>query len=242
MKKNWLFEHETLLMVSFIKKTLLSWQMQKTIGVKWWSSFYNYLEEESGHNINWLISDYHLCVEALMDNSMQTCTLDINISDTSDCIINTNSLITQHTHPYLWYILAFCMAALVQSTLGPRVQKPCLSGGLTCIRATSKSIIFRWKSSGISLKKMGVKSARPSFTAFPTIGPNEQGIASKNSYDSLQIKFYSLKKSLRNMMMSFIQYKNANRKIACQLIVTTYCLKAQPSATMYSSWPGFGKG
>ena len=63
------------------------------------------------------------------------------------------------------------MAALVQSTLGPSVQNPCLSGGLTCIRATSKSIIFRWKRSGISLKKMGVKSARPSLTAFRQFDP-----------------------------------------------------------------------
>ena len=63
------------------------------------------------------------------------------------------------------------MAALVQSTLGPRVQNPCLSGGLTCIRATSMSIILRWKSNGISLRKIGVKSARPSLTALRQFAP-----------------------------------------------------------------------
>ena len=67
--------------------------------------------------------------------------------------------------------LAFCMADLVQSTLGPSVQNPCLSGGLTCIRATSRSMIFRWKRRGISLKKIGVKSARPSFTASRQFAP-----------------------------------------------------------------------
>ena len=63
------------------------------------------------------------------------------------------------------------MAALVQSTLGPKVQNPCLSGGLTCIKATSRAMIFRWNSKGISLKNIGVKSARPSLTALRQLAP-----------------------------------------------------------------------
>ena len=92
--------------------------------------------------------------------------------------------------------LAFCMAALVQSTLGPRVQKPCLSGGLTWIRATSKSIIFRWKSSGISLKKIGVKSARPSFTAFRQLPPMNRELLLKipTTVTNFSLKRYSRKK------------------------------------------------
>jgi hypothetical protein len=38
--------------------------------------------------------------------------------------------------------LAFCMADLVQSTLVPREQNPCLSGGLTDTRAISRLIIY----------------------------------------------------------------------------------------------------
>lgn len=83
--------------------------------------------------------------------------------------------------------LAFCIADLVQSTLGPRVQNPCLSGGLTCIRATSRSIIFRWKRRGISLKKMGVKSARPSFTAFRQLEPVNKELLLKIPMDNKDI-------------------------------------------------------
>lgn len=90
--------------------------------------------------------------------------------------------------------LAFCIAARVQSTLGPRVQNPCLSGGLTCIRATSRSIIFRWNKSGISLKNMGVKSARPSFTALRQFAPVNRELLlkipkQKNIYIALNLYF-----------------------------------------------------
>ena len=67
--------------------------------------------------------------------------------------------------------LAFCIAALAQSTLGPRVQKPWLSGGLTCIRATSNEMIFRRNKCGISLRKTGVKSARPSLMGLRQLAP-----------------------------------------------------------------------
>lgn len=91
--------------------------------------------------------------------------------------------------------LAFCIAARVQSTLGPRVQNPCLSGGLTCIRATSRSIIFRWNKSGISLKNMGVKSARPSFTALRQFAPVNRELLlkipkQKKIYIALNLYFY----------------------------------------------------
>ena len=67
--------------------------------------------------------------------------------------------------------LAFWMAARVQSMLVPSVQKPWLSGGLTMISATSRLKIFRRNRFGISLRKMGVKSARPAFTAARTLPP-----------------------------------------------------------------------
>lgn len=57
------------------------------------------------------------------------------------------------------------MAARVQSTLGPREQKPCLSGGVIDIRATSRGILFSLNSKGISQRKTGITSARPSITA-----------------------------------------------------------------------------
>lgn len=61
---------------------------------------------------------------------------------------------------------AFWTAARVQSTPGPSEQNPCLSGGLSEISATSRFKSLRRKSSGISLRKMGMVSARPSATAF----------------------------------------------------------------------------
>ena len=42
---------------------------------------------------------------------------------------------------------AFCMAALAQSTLGPSVQKPCSSGGLTCKEITINSFIRKHQGS-----------------------------------------------------------------------------------------------
>ena len=63
------------------------------------------------------------------------------------------------------------MAALVQSTLVPREQKPCLSGGATDIIATSISITRCLNSLGISLMKIGMASALPSSTALRAFGP-----------------------------------------------------------------------
>ena len=85
--------------------------------------------------------------------------------------VNNNTSTNEKVRTLPIIYLAFCIADLVQSTLGPRVQNPCLSGGLTCIRATSRSMILRWKRRGISLKKIGVKSARPSFTASRQFAP-----------------------------------------------------------------------
>lgn len=61
---------------------------------------------------------------------------------------------------------AFWTAALVQSTPGPKEQNPCLSIGLTEIKATSRFNSLRRNNSGISLRKMGMVSALPSSTAF----------------------------------------------------------------------------
>lgn len=85
--------------------------------------------------------------------------------------VNNNTSTNEKVRTLPIIYLAFCIADLVQSTLGPRVQNPCLSGGLTCIRATSRSMILRWKRRGISLRKIGVKSARPSFTASRQFAP-----------------------------------------------------------------------
>lgn len=76
--------------------------------------------------------------------------------------------------------LAFCIAALVQSTLGPREQKPCLSGGDNDIRATSRLIRFLLNKRGISLRNIGVASALPSLTA-------ERALAAKNNEFDLNI-------------------------------------------------------
>jgi len=67
--------------------------------------------------------------------------------------------------------LAFWIAARVVSTLGPSVQKPWLSGGLTCINATSRFNILRRNNKGTSLRKIGVKSARPSLTGLRQLAP-----------------------------------------------------------------------
>jgi hypothetical protein len=61
--------------------------------------------------------------------------------------------------------LAFCIAARVQSTLGPKEQKPCLSGGVTDINATSSCIFLVLNNSGISQRNIGKQSALPSRTA-----------------------------------------------------------------------------
>lgn len=66
------------------------------------------------------------------------------------------------------------MADLVQSTLVPSEQKPCLSGGATVTRATSMSIILRRNRWGISHRNMGIVSARPSLTAFLALAPRKR--------------------------------------------------------------------
>ena len=82
-----------------------------------------------------------------------------------------------------WYIpmmyLAFWMAARAQSTLGPSVQKPWLSGGLTWIRAMSSCQILRRNRFGISLRNTGVKSALPAFTASRQLAPMKRELLRK---------------------------------------------------------------
>ena len=67
--------------------------------------------------------------------------------------------------------LAFWIAARVVSTLGPSVQKPWVSGRLTWISATSRLNTLRRNNNGTSLRKIGMKSARPSLTALRQFGP-----------------------------------------------------------------------
>lgn len=73
--------------------------------------------------------------------------------------------------------LAFCNADLVQSTPGPSEQNPWLSGGLRDISATSMLRILRLKSMGISLRNIGIQSARPSAIAFLWIAPTNNELA-----------------------------------------------------------------
>jgi len=65
----------------------------------------------------------------------------------------------------------FSTAARARSTLVPREQYPCSSGGLTVIKAASRGTIPRRNSNGVSPRKMGVKSPRPSFTALRALPP-----------------------------------------------------------------------
>lgn len=67
--------------------------------------------------------------------------------------------------------LVLWTAARAQSTLGPSEQNPCSSGGLTVINAASSLTSPRRNSSGVSLRKIGVQSARPSFTALRQLAP-----------------------------------------------------------------------
>ena len=69
------------------------------------------------------------------------------------------------------------MADLAISTLGPRLQKPCSSGGETCTKATSMFKIFLLNNSGISLRNTGIKSARPSFTACLKFAPMKRQLS-----------------------------------------------------------------
>ena len=59
-------------------------------------------------------------------------------------------------------------AAFVTPTSTPKEQKPCSSGGVTWMSATSSGRTPDEKRSGISPRRHGVKSARPSFTAART--------------------------------------------------------------------------
>ena len=58
----------------------------------------------------------------------------------------------------------------------PRLQKPCSSGGLTCIMATSRGRGPLRYRSGISERKHGVKSARPSLTACADVVADEHRV------------------------------------------------------------------
>ena len=56
-------------------------------------------------------------------------------------------------------------ADLFVETSTPKEQKPCSSGGVTWMNATSSGRIPSVKSWGTSERRIGVKSARPSLTA-----------------------------------------------------------------------------
>ena len=67
-------------------------------------------------------------------------------------------------------ISALSAAGLVSPTSTPKVQKPCSSGGEQWIIATfGLSSSGSRSARGIWLRKIGVKSARPSFTAWRTL-------------------------------------------------------------------------
>lgn len=66
---------------------------------------------------------------------------------------------------------AWISAARVVSTEVPREQYPCSSGGDTVTMATSTGIIFRWNTRGISPRKIGTKSPRPSAIALRQLAP-----------------------------------------------------------------------
>ena len=103
---------------------------------------------------------------------------------------------------------AFWTADNAISTLGPRLQKPCSSGGETCIKATSIFKIFLRNRSGISLRNTGMKSARPSFTA--------------------SLKFDPMKRQLsRNIPTKFTQSSNV-------VFQSTHCCTQKPNASYNS--------
>ena len=72
--------------------------------------------------------------------------------------------------------LAVSTAALTMSTETPRLQKPWRSGGLTWIIATSTFTRPFKISCGISERKTGMKSARPSCTAERTFFPMKKAM------------------------------------------------------------------
>mmetsp|Transcript_35464 Transcript_35464/g.111608 ORF Transcript_35464/g.111608 Transcript_35464/m.111608 type:complete len:209 (-) Transcript_35464:77-703(-) len=75
---------------------------------------------------------------------------------------------------------AISQAATATSTLVPMEQYPCLSGGLTWMNATSIGMISRRKKLGISLRKHGVASARPSATACRMLDPRKSPLHRKD--------------------------------------------------------------
>lgn len=58
----------------------------------------------------------------------------------------------------------------------------------TWTRATSISIIFRWKSSGISERKIGTKSARPSLTACRQLEPIKNELLRKIPVGEIKLR------------------------------------------------------
>src|SRR5690606_12241179 len=86
----------------------------------------------------------------------------------SPCVLGTLGLI--------WAITTFavCIAGSVISTETPREQYPCLSGGETCMKATSIGKIFFLNNKCISLKKMGIYAPCTEFTAALVLLPAKQ--------------------------------------------------------------------
>ena len=70
--------------------------------------------------------------------------------DVSPCVRGIRSLTSAMT------VGANREAVRVQSTVVPRLTKPCSSGGETCIRTTSSGIAPLSNRPSISLRKMGV--------------------------------------------------------------------------------------
>jgi hypothetical protein len=67
----------------------------------------------------------------------------------------------------------------MMSTLTPRLMQPWSSGGDTWMRATSMRNRRLRMSSGISERKTGMKSARPSCTACRTLDPMKKAVCRK---------------------------------------------------------------
>lgn len=104
--------------------------------------------------------------------------------------------------------LAFWMADLVQSTLVPSEQKPCLSGGATVTRATSMSIILRRNRWGISHRNIGIVSALPSLTAFLALAPRKREFDLKipvNQTENWLLVCSNIKKSCSTWSFDFKQ-------------------------------------
>lgn len=92
------------------------------------------------------------------------------------------------------------MADLVQSTLVPKEQNPCLSGGLIDIKAMSRLRIFCRNKLGISQRNIGMASARPSDIAFLVLPPTKreldlnipESINEKSIIMFVQFSFYTM--------------------------------------------------